>query len=420
MQYLKVTSYNMKVLYFHQYFSTPNGSSGMRSYEFARALVASGHEVLMVCGRYDGSKTGLEDIPFVNGKRTGLVDGIKVNELFLPYSNKLSFLQRTKIFIEYAIRSIRIALTEEYDIIFATTTPLTAALPGIFARWLRKKRFVFEVRDLWPELPAAMGVIKNPVILGLMRLLEVTAYRSAYELIGLSPGIVDGIARHNIPRKRISMIPNGCDSELFKPVDGQKKIESINEGDFVAIFSGTMGMANGVDAILDTAFELKKMGKENIKLLMIGSGRCKMNLQQRALDESLQNCVFMDPVPKAKVAELTENCNVGLMVLANVPAFYYGTSPNKFFDYISCGLPVINNYPGWIADMINEYQCGIAIEPENAPDFAKALCTLADDPEKVQNMGRQSVKLAQEFLRSDLSRRFCNLLEKCSTNKDNF
>jgi glycosyltransferase involved in cell wall biosynthesis len=403
----------MKVLYFHQYFSTPKGSSGMRSYEFAKALGNRGHEVTIVCGRYDGSKTGLEEIPFKDGKREGVVEGIRVVELFLNYSNKLSFIQRTRIFLLYALRSIRIALTYKYDVLFATTTPLTAALPGIAARWLRNKKFVFEVRDLWPELPAAMGVIKNPIILKLMKLLEVTAYRSAHRLIGLSPGIVSGITKYKIPEKNVFMIPNGCDSDLFKPLEPQeKKIDHIQSNEFVAIFSGTMGIANGVDAILNAAYELKKAGREDIKLLMVGSGRCKDDLKNRAKKESLTSCIFMDPVPKVQIARLTGSCDTGLMVLANIPAFYYGTSPNKFFDYISCGIPVINNYPGWIAEMIEEYQCGIAVKPEMPEDFALALCTLADNPQRTKNMGLQSQKLAQNFLRSNLAQQFCNVLEE--------
>lgn len=204
----------MKFLYFHQHFSTPKGSTGTRSYEMARALVARGHEVTMVCGTYGGGETGLS-ASFVDGSRSGLVDGIKVIELDLAYSNSDGFLKRTWLFLKFAGRSVGIALREQYDVVFATTTPLTAGIPGIFARWLRGKPFVFEVRDLWPELPREMGVITNPVVLGAMAVLEWTSYRSATRCVGLSPGIVDGIARLGVPRERIALIPNGCDLDIF-------------------------------------------------------------------------------------------------------------------------------------------------------------------------------------------------------------
>jgi len=164
----------MHVLYFHQHFTTPDGSTGTRSYEVSKRLLATGHRVTMVCGAAVLSKTGLSG-PFLNGRREGSVDGIYVIELELPYSNYQSFLRRSWTFLHFAFRSIVLALRLDYDVLFATSTPLTAALPGIAARWLRRKPFVFEVRDLWPELPRAMGVIRNRMVLLMMDWLEFVA-----------------------------------------------------------------------------------------------------------------------------------------------------------------------------------------------------------------------------------------------------
>lgn len=405
----------MKIIYLHQYFSTPAGSSGLRSYEFARALLGRGHDVTMVCGRYDGSSTGLEELPFENGQRTGDVDGINVVEFFIPYSNKLTFISRTAVFLKYAWQSIKYVVTAEYDLVFATSTPLTVALPGILARWIRGKPFVFEVRDLWPELPAAMGVIRNPVVLLAMKILEVAAYHSAHKLVALSPGMVDGIARNRISRDMIHMIPNGCDSGIFKPMPNTvREIKGVSPSDFVAIFSGTIGLANGVDSILNAAQVLEGLGRRDIKIIIIGRGRCKGELQKRAAIQGLSGCIFMDPLPKLEIARLIASCDAGLMVLANIPAFYYGTSPNKFFDYISCGIPVINNYPGWIAEMIRESNCGVAVPPDNPDALAQSLCQLADDRAKSVVMGQQALRLSKNFSRSDLALQFCQVLESAS------
>lgn len=153
--------------------------------------------------------------PFVKGKRTGVVDSIHVIEFDIPYTNDTIFLKRSMLFLQFSLKGIRVALIEPYDVLLATSTPLTVAIPGLVARWLRNKCFIFEVRDPWPELPRAMGVIKNPVALWAMGLLEWSAYKSAHRLIGLSPGIVSGIAKRNIQASRISMIPNGYDLLLF-------------------------------------------------------------------------------------------------------------------------------------------------------------------------------------------------------------
>src|SRR5882672_4909188 len=206
----------MKLLYLHQHFSTPAGAMGTRSYEFARRLVERGHQVTMVCGSYDVANTGL-DGPFDAGKRRGFVDGIDVIEIEAPYSNSTAMFRRAIIFCQFAMRSTFVALTSDYDIQFATSTPLTIAVPAIIAKILRRKPFVFEVRDLWPELPRAMGVIRNPLLLWIMDWLEFVAYHSANSCVALSPGIALGIARRGVPESRVVTAPNGCDLDLFAP-----------------------------------------------------------------------------------------------------------------------------------------------------------------------------------------------------------
>ena len=392
----------MRVIYFHQHFSTPKGSAGIRSYEMARRLLANGHQVKMICGSYGSGVTGLTH-PFVRGGRSGIVDGIEIVEFDLAYSNSDGFIRRGMTFIKFAIRSISLALTERYDVLFATTTPLTAGIPGIFAHWLRGKPFVFEVRDLWPELPRAMGVIHNPFILWMLGALEWVTYHSANRLIGLSPGIVEGISRRGVSRDRITMIPNGCDMEIFSGETVSWKPKSVLDSDLLAVFTGTHGLANGLEAVLNAAAELKKRNRSDIKLLLIGSGKFKPFLQARVKNENLCNVIFHDPVDKVRLAGLMAATDIGMQILANVPAFYYGTSPNKFFDYIAAGLPVLNNYPGWLADMIGKHECGFLITPDDPIAFADALENAADNREKLKQMGRNARSLAEsEFNRLNL------------------
>ncbi|KND22681.1 glycosyltransferase [Enhydrobacter aerosaccus] len=396
----------MRILYFHQHFSTPKGSAGIRSYAMAQALIKNGHQVTMVCGSFGAGQTGLT-IPFKNGMRRGNVDGIDIIEFELPYSNGLSFSKRTQIFLNFAFESIKVALTEQYDIVFATTTPLTAGIPGVFAKWIRRKPFVFEVRDLWPELPKAMGVIKNPVVLGLMSLLEWLTYHSADRLIGLSPGIVEGIIKRGIDPSLVKAIPNGCDLDIFTDKGQPWRPSSVLDTDLMAIFTGTHGLANGLDAILDAAVELKERHREDIKIVLVGDGMQKPNLQKRAKSLDLTNVIFHDPVNKSRLAGLMASADIGLQILANVPAFYYGTSPNKFFDYIAAGLPVLNNYPGWLAKMIEKEQCGFAVVPEDPKAFAEALIFASNERESLKKMGSNAQVLAKkDFDRLVLAQQF--------------
>ncbi|NVD29027.1 glycosyltransferase family 4 protein [Parasphingorhabdus flavimaris] len=402
----------MKILYFHQHFSTPDGAAGTRSYEMASRLVSNGHQVLMVCGSYGNGITGLTG-PFRGGKRRGWVEGIEVIEFNLAYSNRDGVLRRAWTFVKFAIRSMRLAISEKSDIVFATTTPLTAALPGIAAKWIRRRPFVFEVRDLWPELPKAMGVITNKPVLWALGMLEWLAYKSADRIIGLSPGIADGTARFGKAPRAIAMIPNGCDVRLFQdPVEPWRPAE-ISGDDFLAVFTGTHGIANGLDAIIDAATILKKRGATGIKALLIGDGKEKRQLIERVRVERLEEyIVFHNPVPKTQLTGLLASADLGLQILANVPAFYYGTSPNKFFDYLAAGLPILTNYPGWIADMVEDNQCGMAIPAANPELFATALINMANKSEIDRAaMGERAKKLAHvQFNRDHLFVKFSNHL----------
>ena len=342
----------------------------------------------------------------------GDVDGIDVISLPLAYANRDSLLRRGWTFLRFALRSVRLALQLDYDLAFATSTPITAVIPGLAAKGLRGKPFVFEVRDLWPELPRALG-LRNPFVLGGMSLLEFLGYRSAEACIGLSPGIVEGIRARADERLPVAMIPNGCDLELFHPSKRSKlTLPGLGPDDFVAGFTGAHGVANGLDALLAVAGELKRRGDTRVKLVFIGDGKEKERLAVRATELGLTNCLFFPPMPKAELGAITASLDCGLMVLRDIPAFYRGTSPNKFFDYLAAGIPVVNNYPGWLAGLITEHRCGLVVPPGNPVAFADALQRLAANADERRAMGAAARALGEkEFARPLLAGRFIATLE---------
>jgi len=393
----------MHIIYFHQHFSTPQGAGGTRSYEMAKKLILQGHTVTMVCGSSDRGCTGLTD-SFLKGRRSGVVDGVNVIEFDLSYSNSDAFLRRFRLFMLFALRSVLLSLTLKYDVVFATTTPLTAGIPGVFARWIRGKIFVFEVRDLWPELPKEMGVITNPFVLSSISFLEWLCYHSAHKCIALSPGILEGIARRGVSKSKIKMIPNGCDLDIFNSSSNKWRPKEVKSTDFMAVFAGAHSTANGLEALLDVASELKNRQLNDIKIVLIGQGKLKPVLRKKAQDAGLDNIVFHESVSKYKLSGLMKSADLGLQILANVPAFYYGTSPNKFFDYIAAGLPVLNNYPGWLAEIIESNKCGYVVEPGNPKCFAAALEDAFNNRNKLRGMGKNAKALAKrDFNRTSLA-----------------
>jgi glycosyltransferase involved in cell wall biosynthesis len=401
----------MHILYYHLYFNTRNDSSGTRSFEMASRLLRKGHMVTIVCGSREGKLQFDGEIK--NGYKTGEIDGIKIIEIQIPRFNYTNFIQRAIAFLRYGFRGIKIAIQLDYDLLFATSTPLTAAIPGIVMKWFRKKPFVFEVRDLWPELPREMGVIKNPVALAAMSFLEWFSYRKADACIGLSPGIVQGIRKRSRKNQPIAMISNGCDLDVFNPgIRDELNLQGVSKNDFVAIFTGAHGIANGLEIVLDASAYLIKRGVHDIKIVFIGNGSMKPHLIERTKKMNLTNCIFLDPIPKIDLGKISGSVDVGLMVLANVPAFYYGTSPNKFFDYIASGLPVLNNYPGWLAELIKKYNCGVVVEPDNPEAFGDGLAYLVNNPDKRKIMGQNARNLAEgEFNRDIQANKFITHLE---------
>jgi glycosyltransferase involved in cell wall biosynthesis len=245
-----------------------------------------------------------------------------------------------------------------------------------------------------------------------MGVLEWVSYRSAHRLIGLSPGIVEGIKARGVPAERVAMVPNGCDLDIFASEVEPWRPEGIGPDDLMAVFAGTHGMANGLDAVLDAAAVLKRRGRADIKFLLIGNGKLKPHLQLRAHREGLGNVVFHEPVNKARLAGLMRATDVGMQILANVPAFYFGTSPNKFFDYIAAGVPVLNNYPGWLAEMIESNGCGYAVPAADPAAFADALERAAAERDQLVVKGERARELAErEFDRRVLSDKWARWVE---------
>jgi glycosyltransferase involved in cell wall biosynthesis len=409
------TNLPMHVLYVHQHFGTPSGAGGIRSYGFAQKLLARGHAVTMVCGSTDRSTTTLTT-PFVNGRRSGVVDGIQVIEYDISYSTSDGLLRRSYNFARFAIKASGVALSSQYDLTFATSTPLTVVIAGVTSRLFKRKPFVFEVRDLWPELPKALG-LRNPVAISAMSFLEWLGYNVSNHVIALAPGMTHGITRRGCPAGRVTMVPNGCDNDLFddevaiSPHDMFPK--HFDRTDFVAVFAGAHGLANGLDAVLNMAIVLKRRQANHIKIALVGSGATKAALIKRAEMEELKNVVFIDPMPKRQLIRLLKGCDAGLQVLKNVEAFYDGTSPNKFFDYLAAGIPVIVNYPGWIAELVRKNSCGRVAVPDDAEAFADELISAAADRQNFGKLGQNGKVLAQtEFDRDLLANRFCTVLEQ--------
>jgi glycosyltransferase involved in cell wall biosynthesis len=377
-----------RILYLHQHFSTPAGATATRSHAQARALTQSGHQVTMACGQWQGAVTGLAG-PFHRGARSGRVAGFEVVEWAIPCGNALGEAARIAAFLRYAARAARLALRPGWDLVIASSTPLSVALPALMARQLRGTPFLFEIRDPWPELPAAMG-LRRPMLLHALEHLARAACRKAAAVVALTEGMAETARARGTPPERLHVIGQGCDLDLFGPQIPPWRPEAAGSGEMLAVYAGAHGRANGLRQLLEVAALLRD--DRRIRLMLVGEGGEKPGLIAEAAARGLANITFLDPLPKAELARLLAGAQVGLLCLAPVPAFAEWTAPNKLMDYLAAGRPILSNVPGEAARLLEAGGCGETHAEPAA--LAAALARLAREPARREAMGLAARRLA--------------------------
>jgi glycosyltransferase involved in cell wall biosynthesis len=400
----------MRVLYLHQHHSGPAGSTATRSHAFAGALAARGHEVTIACGRYEGADSGL-DGPFRHGRRDGRVGGHRVVEFDIPCGNAMPLAARASAFLRFAARAAPLAASARIDLVVASSTPLTVALPALLARAALGTPFVFEIRDPWPELPRALGGVPAPVLAMMDRLAD-AACRRAAAVVALSDGMAETALARGADPARVHVVPNGCDLQHFGPHVAPWRPAAAAPWECLAVYAGAHGRANGLGALLDAAALLQARGERRLRILLVGQGSEKPALMARARDAALRNVTFLDPLPRAALGALLSGSQMALHLLAEVPEFAEWTAPNKIMDGLAAGRPVVTNQPGRAARLLAEGPCGIAVPPGDAAALADALARLAADPALRDRLGAAGRRQAvARWDRRLLAERFCAIAE---------
>jgi glycosyltransferase involved in cell wall biosynthesis len=402
-----------RILYLHQHFSTPAGATATRSYALAQALAARGHAVTMACGQYAGAATGLAG-PFRGGRREGLVGSVRVVEFAIPCGNAQSLRERATAFLRYVACASPLALARPWDLIIASSTPLTVALPALMAQRLRGTPFLFEIRDPWPELPRAMGLGSPWLWWGMDRLAD-AACRRAAAVVALSEGMAATALAHGADPDKVTVVPNGCDLSLFGPQIAPWRPDFARPGEALAVYAGAHGPANGLEQLLDAATWLQRRDERRVRLVLVGEGAEKPRLQTRVAAEGLANVSFLDPLPKPRLAALLAGSQIGLHCLAPHAAFAEWTAPNKLMDCLAAGLPVVTNVPGHASRIVAEGPCGLAVPPGDAGALGGALAALAAQPVRRQALAQVARQQAiRRWDRRLLAARFCAVVEQAA------
>lgn len=405
----------MRILYLHQYFTPPDSAGGTRSYEFARRWVERGHSVTLVTSAYRFSGEAAARVR--SGVRAGLrIDGIDVRVLGVPYSHMLSFPRRIASFVRFAAAAMReVARVERPDVVFATSTPLTIAIPAIVAKAIHRCPMVFEVRDLWPDVPIAIGALRGALPKAAARALERTAYRHSAHVIALSPGMREGVLRAGYPAERVTVIPNLANLTLFGGGTAGEDPEyrrRLGPGPIVA-YTGTIGYVNGLDYLVEMARAVQRLAPE-VRFVVLGEGREKEAVERAAREAGvLDGTLFILPfVPKAELPRLLATADVATSFVRNIPALW-DNSANKFFDALAAGRPVLINYGGWQADLLRESGAGVVAPPDDPAEGARRLVELLHDRERLRRAGAAALALARSTFDADkLSDGALSILER--------
>ncbi len=388
----------MRIVYLHQYFNMPNMAGGTRSFEMARRLVAMGHEVSMVTSWREA-----------NGRKDWFVTdeaGIEVHWLPVPYSNRMGFSERIRAFLRFALRSAQRAAALNVDIVFATSTPLTIALPAVYAARRRKVPMVFEVRDLWPEMPIAMGVLNSPLQIRAARALESWAYRHAAAVVVLSPGMRQGVVDSGYSARQVAVIPNSSDNREFAfDAEAAQRFRAARSwlgNKPLLIYAGTFGRVNGVGYAVELAKALLALGSDS-RLLLVGHGaeRDAVIQQARAAAVYEQNLFFETEMTKREVPALFSAATMSSNLVIDLPEAR-ANSANKFFDTLASAKPIFLNHGGWMHDLVSHHECGVTAWGRPIKDVAVEVNQKMHDPVWLCKAGESAKRLATHYFDRDV------------------
>jgi len=391
----------------HQVFATLEEAGGTRHYEFARYLAQKGHRVTVVAS--DVNYYSQEKLLYSQKKDEK--SGINILRARTYRKLHSGFFGRLLSYISFMIGSLQRSLkVKNIDIILGTSPPIFQAMVACLVALIRRKVFVLEVRDLWPDFLVEIGVIKNKILICFGRMVERYIYKKARVIIVNSPGYINHIKSKGIFDKKIRLIPNSVDSSMFEPNEkGISFREELGITDkFLVLYAGAVGKANDIETLLNAAAILRD--QEKIVFVIVGGGNERERMIEIARQEKLENVLFIPPVPKAKIPEVIAASDACVAILKNVPMFKI-TYPNKVFDYMAGGRPIVLVIDGVIREVVESAGAGIFAQPGNGKSVADAIMRLYRNPELRKRMGSNGRNyVIQHFERKNQASEFERVL----------
>lgn len=385
----------MRIVYLHQHFNTPAMAGGTRSYEIGRRLVRAGHDVQMITAWREPTER--------RGWFSTVEEGIHVHWLPIRYANSMSFWRRIAAFVSFAWHATRKASSLDADVIFATSTPLTIAAPAMIASRKQGVPFVFEVRDMWPDVPIAFGIIRNPLMISATRWFERLTYSRANSIIALAPGMRKDIIAKNVPAEKVAVVPNGCDLDLAETGTDVRTRHAWLGNRKLVIYAGAIGMANSVTYLVHLAARVSEVDPE-IRFVVFGEGSEREAVSNLAAEKSvLHKTLFLfGPAAKKDLAPWLKAADLHVALMKGPKVYLKDAVNNKFFDALAFGKPVANNFDGWQTEIAEEADIGVALDPVDHDTAARQLVAALQDDAWLAGASRRARELAKTRFNRDL------------------
>ena len=402
----------MKIIYLHQYFKFPNESGGTRSFDLATGFLDSGHHVEML--------TSTSNIEYKKKKRWTKINknGLVVHYVYLPYANEMSYIRRSIVFFKFLWLSTFKLLSLKGDLVLTTSTPLTVGIPALIKKWFHKTPFIFEIRDVWPEVVIAIGAVKNKIIQRLLYFLENLIYKNASAIVPLSIDMKNSITSRysNLASIPIQVIENISEIDRFQnSVNTNNSVLKEKIGfcpRFTILYAGTFGRVNGLDYVVNLASKLIDLDP-SIVFVMLGDGSEKEAVLQKAVDKNLlnKNIYILDSVAKRDLSQLYYECDMGSSFVIPIKELW-ANSANKFFDTLAAGKPILINHDGWQKELIEMENIGYVLPTVIDHNAAKKFELYTKDEALISEQKNNGLNIAKANFSKDVAvKKYNNLFE---------
>ena len=400
----------MRILFLTDNFPPEVNAPASRTFDHCKEWVKAGAEVTVItCNPNFPQGKVYEGYKNKWFKQEEMMEGIRVIRVWTYIVPNVGFLKRTLDFISFSVSAFFAGLFVKTDIIVATSPQFFTALAGRTLHWWKRKPWVMEVRDLWPESIKTVGAMKDNLFIRYFEWEEMRCYRSAKKIVVVTDSFKRKLIERGVDEQKIFVVKNGVDKSLFKPMKKDADIvkQLHLEGKTVVGYIGTHGMAHKLDFILNCANDLKN--DKSLHFILMGGGAEKENLLRMKEELKVDNVTMLDPVPKTEVGRYISVLDICLINLRKSPLFTT-VIPSKIFENAAMAIPILMGVEGEAQQIIEGYEAGLCFEPENEADFISKL-NLLRQPEFYDKCKKGCLKLADDFDRKNLANEMFKILQ---------